>query len=395
MHIEIITHESGFQLPILLDKEGLPTPTPNEFILSKITLGLNTQKRNLRELTILFKWLDSSEINLWERIQSHKLFSETELNSGLGNALRRSQETRTKVKKIAVTPRTFNQRLLTVIEFMTWCFDIEMHLIEDGDKRFSQFRDKKNIVLKTLQRMFISSPPSNKSLSKGLTEKQLKFLLWIINPANPEAFGQDKVVKFRNYVIVSILASFGLRPGELLSLRVNDIELGAISALRILRRPVDKADERKPRPFIKRNGRVFAIEERALIKHIDEYILNWREISLANSSKDTEYLILSDEGIPLSQSTVTHLFQRLRNTYPNDLPRNLTAKSLRHSFSANLERQLLKMGMDEDSRASALAEARGDSSTKSQLVYLEDEIKSRVEIALTYYQRSILTGVTV
>lgn len=395
MYIEIITHESGFQLPILLDSNGLPIPTPNEFILSKITLGLNTQKRNLRELAIFLKWINSNDINLWERIQSHRLFSEPELTGGLGNALRRSQETRTKVKKIVVTPRTFNQRLLTIIEFMNWCFNIEMNLIEDGDKRFSQFRDKKNIVLKTLQRMFISSPPTNKSLSKGLTEKQLKFLLWIINPANPEAFGLDKVVKFRNYVIVSMLASFGLRPGELLSLRVNDIELGAISALRVFRRPVDKADDRKPRPCIKRNGRIFAIEERTLIKHIDEYILNWREISLANSSKDTEYLILSDEGIPLSQSTVTHLFQRLRNAYPNDLPRNLTAKSLRHSFSANLERQLTKMGVDENNRASALAEARGDSSTKSQLVYLEEEIKSRVEIALTHYQKAILKGVSI
>ncbi len=57
MKIETITHPSGDQLPILLDSDGLPTPAPNEFILSRRHLSTNTLVRNLRELAVLYRWL--------------------------------------------------------------------------------------------------------------------------------------------------------------------------------------------------------------------------------------------------------------------------------------------------------------------------------------------------
>jgi len=57
-----------------------------------------------------------------------------------------------------------------------------------------------------------------------------------------------------------IMLNYGLRPGELLSLRVEDIEFGAISAIRVTRRPPNPNDKRNPRPQIKRNGRVLPID---------------------------------------------------------------------------------------------------------------------------------------
>ena len=35
MDVEVILHDSGELLPILLDDDGMPIPLPNEFILSK------------------------------------------------------------------------------------------------------------------------------------------------------------------------------------------------------------------------------------------------------------------------------------------------------------------------------------------------------------------------
>ena len=101
---------------------------------------------------------------------------------------------------------------------------------------------------------------------------------------------------------------YGLRPGELLSLRAHDIEIGAISNIRIIRRPPDRQDSRKPRPHIKRNGRVMPIDDPLFAQRLDEYIMNWRDILESDAKNPAEYLILSDEGSPLTQSALITIF---------------------------------------------------------------------------------------
>lgn len=101
---------------------------------------------------------------------------------------------------------------------------------------------------------------------------------------------------------------YGLRPGELLSLRVEDVEIGAISSIRVHRRPPDPKDTRKPRPQIKRNGRVLPIEDSNFAKFLDAYIMQDLEILEERSGSESDYLILSDEGRPLSQSSITQFF---------------------------------------------------------------------------------------
>lgn len=41
MRIETINHPSGDQLLLLLDSNGLPIPTPNEFIMDRRSLSTN------------------------------------------------------------------------------------------------------------------------------------------------------------------------------------------------------------------------------------------------------------------------------------------------------------------------------------------------------------------
>ena len=83
MRVEVITHKSGDQLPILLDSDGLPIPTPNEYILGRRSLSTNTLVRNLRELAIFYRWLERETIDLWHRIQTGRAFTEAEVKSGI------------------------------------------------------------------------------------------------------------------------------------------------------------------------------------------------------------------------------------------------------------------------------------------------------------------------
>src|SRR3990167_4979506 len=391
MKIEVITHPSGDQLPILLDDHGLPLPTPNEFIMGRRNLSTNTLIRNLRELSVFYSWLEHEKIDLWKRIKTGQSFSEAEIKGGIIEALRRDQATERKITRITISPHTFNKRLTTVRQFLSWCFDMRLSSLPLSDRSYDRIREQQKRLLKWLDSSFINAPPSNKGKNKGLTEKEVSFLIHCLNPDNPEAIGRNPAVRFRNYISIMIMLYYGLRPGELLCLQVKDIEIGAISSIRVIRRPSDKNDPRKPRPKIKRNGRVMPIDNPVFAQRLDEYIMNWRNTLEKNTDINSEYLILSDEGSPLTQSALTQFFQGLRNRFPKQLPSHLSAKALRHTFSSLMERTLRNAGLDEERRKQALAIQRGDSSLEPQSVHKAQKIKEQANRALKNFQRDLLS----
>lgn len=390
MHVEVINHPSGDQLPILLDDDGLPLPMPNEYILGRRHLASKTLVRNLRELAVLNEWLIREKIDLWERVSSGKGFTEAELRGGLVESLRRDNSKSKKVKLLAVNPRTFNQRLITIRKYFDTIFDQYLGSLPFDDIRYERIRDQKKRSVNWLDSSFVNAPPSNASKQKGLTFDQAKFLTKCLDPNSDAVFGHNAAVRFRNYVSVMIMLNYGLRPGELLCLKVEDVEFGAISAIKVTRRAPDFKDKRKPRPQIKRNGRIMIIDNPKFAQHLNEYIMKWRDQLDEKSKVESEYLILSDEGEPLSQPSIVQLFQLLRKRFPKDLPANLTAKSLRHAFSSNMEKELRSIGMDEGRREEALAELRGDSSLTSQKVYIAQEIQEQANIAMRNFHKKLL-----
>jgi integrase len=391
MKIEIIDHESGDQLPILLDASGMPLPLPMEFILGRRALSTNTHTRNLRELSVLFRWADHKKIDFVQRIRNDKKLTEAEVVGGLVEALRKEQGHEKKIVKMTIRPETFNQRLTTIRQFLLWCFDLELVSIPIADRRYDHVRDHKNLVDSWLRKSFIRSPPTNKGISKGLSDSEAAFLTNYLDPRNANLNGKSLAIRHRNFLVVAIMLYHGLRPGELLCLKVKDIEFGAITCLRVTRRPPNPRDARRPRPQIKRNGRVLPIEDPVFARHLDEYVMSTRDVLQEQADHESDYLILSDEGYPLSQSSITAFFQRLRKRFPGNLPTHLCAKALRHTFSSKMERVLRESGMDEDKRQEALAYLRGDSNVDSQVDYLGNEIEEQAHAALLKYQRKLST----
>ena len=388
MKIELVTHETGEQIPMMLDDSGMPVVLPNEFILARRSLSTNTLVRNLRELSVLYRWLDKSNYDLSAKLLAQNSFNEAELKGGLVEALRIDQANG---RINLVAPNTFNQRLTTIRQFISWCMDVLISQLPLSSLDYERLRERKSFFLKILEGSFMSATPMKKSLRKGLNEVEVDFLLAVLHPDAKQGFGRDPAVKFRNYVSVGLMLFYGLRPGELLSLRVEDVQVGAISAIKIERRPADPLDVRRPRPQIKRNGRLIPIESRQFAFTLNEYIITWREVLESKSNHESDYLILSDEGVPLSQSSITQFFQLLRTQYVDRLPENLTAKSLRHTFSSRLERVLRASGMDEQRRREALAFLRGDSSLDSQDIYIAQEVEEQAVKSLRRYQADMMS----
>ena len=386
--MRVVQHPSGELIPVLLDELDLPLCLPNEFILGRRALASNTLIRNSRELAVLHSWATTSEVDLMDLVIGRVPLTEALVRGSMIEFLRRDQSK----NKLVVSPHTFNQRLTTVRLYLSWLFDLQLSGLISSDSVYENMLVRKKQLCKWIDSSFISSPPSNTQISKGLSSTEVSNLVSLLCPGGGRVVGRDEAVRHRNYVMTMIMLSLGLRPGELLSLKVQDIEIGAVSSVRVERRPPDKNDLRRPRPQIKRNGRIIPIVDKSFAHELDEYILVWRERLEDKSEFETDYLILSDQGEPLSQSSVTQFYQILRSKYPSELPSNLSAKSLRHTFSSRMERALRESGMDEERRKKALALLRGDSSLESQAVYIDQEIEQSSRKALDSYQRKIFSS---
>jgi site-specific recombinase XerD len=179
MRVELVNHTSGEQFPILLDDQGLPLVLPNEFVLSRRSLSTNTLVRNLRELSVLYRWLDKSNCDLSVKLLAQNSFNEAELKGGLVEALRINQFNG---RISAVAPNTFNQRLTTVRQFFSWCMDVLTSQLPLSSLDYERLRERKSFLLKTLDGSFMSATPMRKSLRKGLNEAEVDFLLAVLNP---------------------------------------------------------------------------------------------------------------------------------------------------------------------------------------------------------------------
>jgi integrase len=387
MRVKIVPHPSGELLPILLNEEGFPICLPNEFILGRRALALNTLVRNLRELAVLYRWTTYTQLELPKLISDKTSLNEALIRGSMIEFLRKDQSR----EDLAVSPHTFNQRLTTVRQYLSWLFDIQLSELSSPDSEYDSVLMRKRQLLRWVDSCFINAPPSIRNIRKGLSDPEVSSLISLLYPRGKDILKREEAVRHRNYVMTMIMLSLGLRPGELLSLKVEDVEIGAISTIRVIRRLSDKSDVRRPRPQIKRNSRIVPIVDQSFAKELDDYILIWRERLGDRAEADTEYLILSDEGKPLSQSSVTQFYQILRVKYSSMLPKNLSAKSLRHTFSSRMERNLRESGVDEARRIKVLATLRGDSSLESQSVYIDQEIEQLARKALDSYHRKIFT----
>lgn len=389
MRLETIRLPHGEELPMLLDADGLPVPSANEWLMTRRDKSANTLGRNLRELIPLFEWLEKGKVDLWQRVSSAQGFSEAEIRGSLLEALRRDR-TQMSVTKTVVGPDTFNSRLDSTARFLKWFFSTCLSRLP-GDHRSY---DRIQANLDHIQRWFSESrmnPAPESRLDKGLTASEQAALLQCLESSckAPQAH-YKQALKHRDYVIAILLLFCGLRRGELLSLRVKDVVTGSsIPQVNVVKRGPDPRDTRNPRPYVKRNPRILPLFQK-WARVVDEYVVEWRDVLLDRGNAATDYyLILADNGEPLSLAQVNKVFRTIRKAHQDTLPEHLTPHALRHSFSANTLIALQNAGLDEAAARRQLALLRGDKSEKSQDVYVKNEVGKQASARLLEYQRTL------
>ena len=150
-------------------------------------------------------------------------------------------------------------------------------------------------------------------LEKGLEPEYVRRLLELANPQHVENPFRARL-RNRNGLILTLFYETGIRRGELLKLKVDDLlkDDDGNCFISVCRRPDDLTDTRRTEPGQKTDDRILAVHpllHDALLRYVREERRPEREgrpMKLPHA-----FLFVSERGAPLAESEVNYLLARL------------------------------------------------------------------------------------
>jgi len=327
--------KSGERNCIVINREtGLPVNYENLFLTIKIRnrgYTVSTIEVVATNLVIFNEYCRKHKINIKERIVSKEFLSLYEIDMLVKYLNFRFDHkdvfTSPKKEMRYVSKRTFNYRLHVIAKYLEWLCEI--------------FHSRNKIHAKNEVDTFIKSIESHKWSVRTLTlndrpdraldEKQVIELFKIVeigSDVNPFSKGVQK----RNKLIFRMLLSLGLRAGELLNIKLEDLDF-CENTLYVKRRHDCNSDSRIYQPLVKTEERMLQLSEE-LAREIHDYILDEREIS--TKRKRHTYLLVTHgnantEGKALSVSAYEKIISTLKKK--SILLENLSGHRLRHTWN--------------------------------------------------------------
>lgn len=349
---------SGERLPILMDtRAGTPLFAPTIYSLTQLrgrNLAANTIEQSLRSIMVLLLFLEQREIDLEARLREGLILDMAEIES-LANACKLhvsdmvtapqvvSKPARvTSIESYRMRPATVGpksvdgnsaaNRIRGITDYLSWLAKTQLLKFPAGNPAFLALEAKRQMVVEAFKARIPASGSRNVLDARmGLSSGAAARLLSVIARNSPENPWSGEFARCRNELIFRWLYAFGLRRGELLNVKVSDIDFRK-ETITVVRRADALEDPRRQQPNVKTRDRVLPIPP-DLCRLTHEYVMNARR-RWAGARKH-EYLFVADKtGAPMSLSALNKCFVFLRSRIP-DLPDDLSPHVLRHTWNDN------------------------------------------------------------
>lgn len=180
---------------------------------------------------------------------------------------------------------------------------------------------------------------------EGLAPEMVAELLRVVSPLSPDNPWRGEFARYRNALIVHWLYYLGLRRGELLGVKISDIDFRK-GTVTIHRRADDSNDPRTNQPQSKTKAREMPLDD-GLKSLTYAYVMN-RRSSLAGARRH-DFLLCADlTGQPMSLPALNKVFNVLREKCPG-LPASLSPHVMRHTWNDRFSEEMDKRQTSEES----------------------------------------------
>jgi integrase len=353
--------ESGERYCLVVDhSNGLPLYYPNLYLTTQQrnrSVALATIEAEASHLVAFQRYLDRRGIDLEERFSKKQFFKDFELDDLRDFSQR-------KLRKLSVASSSSSMfsleeleassdkvsngtqyvRLTAIANYLGW---FAKHLLDKSEKGVVEQIDGMCEQIK-VRRPEKKSRNDNRR-DKSLSDEQLDVLFEVIRPGSDLNPFTESVQK-RNRLIIILLFYLGIRGGELLNIRIRDIDFSK-NQIKIVRRADEKDDARTYSPNAKTLGRLLPLGD-VLVKEIHDYITKERR-KIPNAQRN-DYLIVTHkegptQGQPISKGAYHKVISVVRTVSPQLYA--MSGHMLRHTWNRKFSEKM-------DSMDSSPTEAR-------------------------------------
>ncbi|WP_145557055.1 tyrosine-type recombinase/integrase [Yersinia aldovae] len=341
---------SGERYCLVVDRSsGLPEYYPNLF--------LTTQSRNRGDafttmvsaagnLVVLLRFLERRGIRLEERLLTKEFFKPHELDdlrdfaqrkqgklpsAALSNSLSTLEDIEEATE--TVNNGTLYFRLTTFASYIRW---FAMHILNTAE---SDVIEQINTMTEQIKERRSAKKGRNRDQhDRSLSDEQLDVLLAAIQPrADWNPFSLE--VQRRNRLIILLLYHLGIRGGELLNIRIRDIDFTA-NRLKIARRSDEQDDPRTKEPNTKTRERIMPLAD-ILAKELHDYITQDRRKVRYATNNDFLFVTHKDGptvGQPISKAGYHKVISIVRAVSPQLY--RVTGHMLRHTWNRRFSERM-------------------------------------------------------
>jgi len=358
--IRHIVMGSGERLPLLTDAAtGHPLYGPTVFALSEMRAtnkASATIEQALRGLMVFQRILNYTGIDLEERLRQGRFLNLGEVDeivgqcrlpmSRLGDKSEATARMSNKVAKVEgirmssttdkrhgsdVSRHTADVRLLYICKYLEWMADTQLLKMAVSQPEHQSLEAAKGIVLTAIsERIGGTGKRHVADAREGLSREQQTQMLQVVDPNSPNNPWHFKHARIRNHLSIVWLLKLGIRRGELLNVRISDIDFQKRELL-IARRADDPLDPRSRQPNVKTKSRLLALDDE-LVELTHKYITSFRR-ALRGARKHDFLFVSSRTGAPMTLAASNQVFDELR-TVPG-MPAKLSPHVLRHTWNDN------------------------------------------------------------
>lgn len=373
--VRLLKLTSGERLPLLLNGDGCPLFEPTLYALTELRArnqASNTISSHLRAIQIFYLFLKLRGIDLTSRLGTGKILSLGEieeltrlcrlpvehidamLHASEGNRAYFMPVSLEKVRKHSqgklqkeVAPAFAGVRMHYIRDYIKWL--VSGYLSKHGlDKVISDnLIFSLNLILPAITARIPKSGGHHGALNQreGLATDTIDELLRVVSPQSPNNPWRGEYTRHRNALIIHWLYYLGLRRGELLGIKVQDLDFRK-GTVTIHRRADDASDPRTNQPQSKTKAREIPLSE-GLKSLTYAYVMNHR--SSLEGARKHEFLFCADStGQPMSLPTLNKIFKVLREKCPN-LPDSLCPHVMRHTWNDRFSEEMDKRKTPEES----------------------------------------------
>ncbi len=382
--VRLLVMRSGERLPVLCTSDGQPMMEPALYALTELRAqgrSSATIRHALEAIMVLQMTLDQQQIDLNARMRAgkHLQIYEVDLIARRANQPIRAfeQDSARQLSRASAA-----NRLHYIHQYLRWqAFGYLMQL-DSHEKAYLALRDRVEKACNALKArspcLTIRSPGDQR---QGLSDQSLAVLNAVMDGA--QQVWQNEHAQARNQLMLRWLLELGIRRGELLGVRLCDINFQKLEVF-IARRADDKEDPRAQQPLAKTHERVLQMSE-DLAEMTHNYVM-WRRANQGLSRRHDFLFVAGGTGKPLSIAGANKLFVTLRDAGLN-LPDEVTAHVLRHSWNDRFSKEMERVGVPHEAEQKMRSVLMGWSPTsETASTYTRRYVRERASQAMKSMQ---------